>query len=68
MIHTTEEEKDGEGKEEKRRGKRKWQKGGRATAGASAIKTPEEGSDLRVIALLSTTHSRAIYSRRVQAD
>lgn len=29
MIHTTEEEKDGEGKEEKRWGKRKWQKRGR---------------------------------------
>lgn len=34
-----------------------------AIAGASAIKTPEEGGDLRVIALLSTTHSQAIYSR-----
>lgn len=39
-----------------------------AIAGASAIKTPEEGGDLRVIALLSTPHSRAIYSRWVQAD
>lgn len=38
------------------------------TAGAGGIKTLEKGSDLWVIALLSTTHSRPIYSRRAQDD
>lgn len=38
------------------------------TAGAGGIKTPEEGGDLAVIALLSTTHSWAIYSCRAPPD
>lgn len=60
MIHATEEEKEGKGRESGR------EEGD--TAGAADIKTLENGGDLWVIALLSTTHSRPIYSWRAQGD